>query len=74
MINRYFNPSIYNKNGFMDFIVSNEYQFNLVESVVTNQVIYVQQYAIDYYNFRWLDTSQITVIDLATKLFDYKVN
>ena len=58
----------------MDFIVSNEYQFNLVESVVTNQVIYVQQYAIYYYNFRWLDTSQITVIDLATKLLDYKVN
>ena len=37
-------------------------------------VLQVMQNAISYYNVAWLDTSQISAINLGTDLVDYKVD
>ena len=74
MIDRYFVPSLYDEHGYMPFVQSSAYQANLFSDYTVVHVLYVSKYSIFYYAFRWIDTSLISLIDLATNLADYKVD
>ena len=66
MINRFFNPDIYKSQGYNDFISVTESKFDLIEGKQTQQILYLTKNSIGYYDFKYLDTSQISVIDLGT--------
>ena len=74
MISRYFSPSKYNENGFMSLtaVTQNLYSLNSSERLIHE--IQVMQNAITYYNFMWLDTSQISTFNLGDSLDEYKVD
>jgi len=57
MINRYFNPTIYNEQGYMDFIAVTENKFSLVEGRAFQYWVYLTKNAISFFTFHWLDTS-----------------
>jgi len=43
MINRFFNPQIYNKQGYNDFISVTEAKFDLIAGYKTQQVLYLTE-------------------------------
>ena len=72
MINRYFDPTVYNNIGYMPFITVTEDEFDLVHKFTVKQTLQVTRNDISYYNFPLVDTSQIATPDLSEKFKDYK--
>ena len=68
---RQFTPSTFSRDGFMGFIsirmdtpfVLNDYQ--------SDQIIYMERNTIEFYDFLWLDTSQISAFFFGTRLEKY---
>ena len=74
MINRYFSPAIYNAAGFQPWIAVTESEYNLLSTYTSRSVLYVIQYTINYYDFPWIDTSELSLFQAGIKLFNYKTN
>ena len=72
MINRYFDPVVYLENGYMPWITVTEDEFDLKYKNTVRQELYITRNDISFYNFRYLDTSQIATPDLSQKFVDYK--
>ena len=72
MINRYFDPTVYKANGFMPFIAVTCDEFDLVYKLTVRQELYITLNDISYYNFPYVDTSQLAYPDMSQKFKDYK--
>ena len=70
-VSRVFDATDYRKNGFKDPVSGKEY--GIVIDLTANELIKkeISQQTIQYYDFAWLDTSAITVIDFSTTFNNY---
>lgn len=71
MINRYFTPSDYNEDGFMNFITTSQNAWKLSFLSKLSFYIYIYQNKVSYYDFPIFDLSHIKVIDFGTTLYTY---
>lgn len=55
----------------MDFISVTENKFDLFSAKNIQQVLYLAQGTIGFYDFKWLDTSQISIYDFGQDFYTY---
>ena len=74
MISRYFNPELYNELGYMEFIAINEDKFDLIPGTAFENMLFVNEDAVNYYDFSIVDTSQLTAFNMAHKFANFKTD
>ena len=73
-MSRYYTYDLYKEHGYMPFIMTNENVFDLQPHATNFMVSYVMQQTTTTFDFKWIDTSQISLVDFGTTLYDYKTD
>ena len=72
-LTRYFNAADYNENGFLKSVQTSQ-QFDVFQkNMQTTMYKSISQTKINYYNFYFLDTSAISLIDFSSEFETYQV-
>ena len=70
-LTRYFNADDYNENGFLKSVQTSQ-QFDVFQkNMQTTMYKSISQTKINYYNFYFLDTSAISLIDFSSEFETY---
>ena len=72
-LSRYYTPDIYEEVGFEPFISINENLIDLQGLQTVQLNLYTEQQITTTYWFKWIDTSQFSLIDFGEERIDYKV-
>ena len=65
---RQFIPEKYSRDGYMGFISTRMDTPFLDSGYSSDQIIYISQNTIEFYDFKYIDTSQIQAFFLGTSL------
>lgn len=70
---RYFDAKDFSKQGFQSPFAEGYEMILLKSDVLVQKTYLIEQTEINFYDFMWLDTSAISVIEFGQKLFNYRV-
>ena len=68
---RQFTPSTFSRDGYMGFISIRMDTPFVLSDYQSEQIIYMEKNTIEFYDFLWLDTSQISAFFFGTRLEKY---
>ena len=73
-ISHYFNAEFYNDNQYLDSVALTQELYYLETGKKFEIARYISETETEYYDFMWLDTSSITLLDFGQTFITYAVD